>query len=346
MGEATNRHKTKAAMSMKERAVIVVAGPTASGKSALAVDLAREFADDFNGGVVINADSMQIYRDLPILTAQPDAAALTTAPHRLYGALALDDACTAARWAEMALKEIHQAQGAGKLPILVGGTGLYLKALAQGLSPIPETPAEQRAATQIAVDEIGSVELHRRLTEVDAEMASKLQPNDRQRVMRAWDVLQATGKSLAWWQKQPGTPPLGAAGEALRFRTHVVLPARDALYEACERRFDAMLAAGALDEVQAVVAKYPVAKWKAAGFKALGFRELAALLAGETNLEAATLAAKQATRNYAKRQSTWFRYQVPDAIFLSPDMVAMKFSQSYHASLRQNIRDFLLTVKQ
>ena len=164
--------------------------------------------------------------------------------------------------------------------------------------------------------------------------------------MRAWDVLQATGQSLAWWQQQPGEAPLGASGEALRFRTHVVLPARDALYEACERRFDAMLAAGALDEVREAAANYPAAKRQAGGFKALGFRELAGLLAGETSLEAATLAAKQATRNYAKRQSTWFRYQVPDAIFISPDRPAMKFSQSYHASLRQNIRDFLLTLKQ
>jgi tRNA dimethylallyltransferase len=341
MGEATNRHKTKAAMSMEECAVIVVAGPTASGKSALAVDLARDF-----DGVVINADSMQVYRDLPILTAQPDAAQLAAAPHRLYGALALDDACTAARWAAMALAEIHRAQGEAKLPILVGGTGLYLKALAQGLSPIPEVPQEQRAVTHAVVDEIGSAELHRRLAEADPEIAAKLQPNDRQRVMRAWDVLQATGKSLAWWQKQPGEAPQGAAGEALRFRTHVVLPARDALYEACERRFDAMLAAGALDEVRAAAAKYPAAKRQAAGFKALGFRELAGLVAGETSLEAATQGAKQATRNYAKRQLTWFRYQVPDAIFLSPDAPAMKFSQSYHASLRQNIRDFLLTVKQ
>ena len=319
---------------------VVIAGPTASGKSALALHPAQE-----EDGVVINADSMQVYRDLPILTAQPDASSMSAVPHRLYGVLALDDACTAARWADMALTEIHRAQGEGKLPILVGGTGLYLKALSQGLSPIPEVPMEQRAATHALVDEIGSADLHRRLAEVDAEMATKLQPNDRQRVMRAWDVLQATEKSLAWWQQQPGQAPRGAAGEALRFLTHVVLPARDALYEACERRFDAMLAAGALDEVRKAAAKYPATSWKAAGFKALGFRELAGLLAGETSLEAATLAAKQATRNYAKRQSTWFRYQVPDAIFLSPDAPAMKFSQSYHASLRQNIRNFLLTLK-
>ena len=341
MGEASIRHKMKAARGMQESAIIVIAGPTASGKSALAVDVARDF-----DGLIINADSMQVYRDLPILTAQPDAAALAAAPHRLYGVLALDDACTAARWAEMALGEIHRAQAAGKLPILVGGTGLYLKALTQGLSPIPDVPAEQRAATQALVDEIGAAELHRRLAKRDPEMARRLQPNDRQRVMRAWDVLTATGSSLAWWQQQPGEAPRGAMGGGLKFQTLVVLPPRPALYEACERRFDAMLATGALDEVRKAVAQYPVAKQDGAGagFKALGFRELAAVLSGEMTLEAAAIAARQATRNYAKRQSTWFRYQVLDAIFISPDGPAMKFSQSYHAGLRQKIRDFLLTL--
>ena len=340
MGEALPRHKTKAGMDMQERAVIVIAGPTASGKSALAVDLARDF-----DGIVINADSMQVYRDLPILTAQPDAAARDAAPHRLYGALALDDPCTAARWTELALAEIHRAQRAGNVPILVGGTGLYLKALTKGLSPIPEIPAAQRAASQTAVEEAGSAALHRRLAAVDPEMAERLKPNDRQRVMRAWDVLQTTGKSLAWWQLQPGEVPRGAAGEALRFLTLVVQPARDALYEACERRFDAMLDAGALDEVQAAVARYPAERQGAAGFKALGFRELAEVIGGTRSLADAALAARQATRNYAKRQSTWFRTQVQDATLVSPDLPAMKFSQSYHAGLRQNIRDFLLTLK-
>ncbi len=324
---------------MSERAVIVIAGPTASGKSALALDLARDF-----DGTVINADSMQVYRDLPILTAQPDAASLAAAPHRLYGALALDDACTAARWAEMALGEIHRALAENRLPILVGGTGLYLKALIQGLSPIPEIPAARRAATQELVAALGAPGLHARLAVADPEMAARLQPNDRQRVMRAWDVLQATGRSLAWWQQQPGTAPRSGAGEPLRFQSFVVLPPRPALYNACERRFDAMLAAGALDEVRAAVALYPAASRAGAGFKALGFRELAGVLAGTVSLEAATAAARQATRNYAKRQSTWFRTQAPDAIFISPDAAAMKFSQSYHAGLRQNIRDFLLTL--
>ncbi len=289
-------------------------------------------------------NSMQVYRDLPILTAQPDAASRAAAPHRLYGTLSLDDACTAARWAELALGEIHRALVQDRQPILVGGTGLYLKALIQGLSPIPEVPAAQRAASQELVAAHGAAALHARLAAADPEMAARLQPNDRQRVMRAWDVLQSTGRSLAWWQTQPGTPPRSAAGELLRFQSFVVLPPRPALYEACERRFDAMLAAGALDEVRAALARYPAASRAGAGFKALGFRELAEVLAGTVGLEAAAASARQATRNYAKRQSTWFRTQAPDAIFISPDAPAMKFSQSYHAGLRQNIRDFLLTL--
>jgi tRNA dimethylallyltransferase len=312
---------------------IVIAGATASGKSALALDLATEA-----GGIVINADSMQIYRDLPILTAQPDAASMEKLPHRLYGVLPLDDPATAARWAELAAQEIKAAWGAGRPPFLVGGTGLYLKALLEGFAPIPEIDPAYRVEAQALLAELGAAGLHARLQTQDPETAAKLRPSDSQRVMRAWEVLRATGKPLIWWQKQPSTPPL--AVEALSF---VTAPARDQLYAACDDRLITMVAKGAVEEVAAARQAYRGADQEQAGFKALGFRELARHLEGEWSLEAAVAAAQQATRNYAKRQGTWFRRQLPGATFLASDGEAMKFSQSSLAPLRHKIRDFLLT---
>ncbi|GAB2176763.1 tRNA (adenosine(37)-N6)-dimethylallyltransferase MiaA [Dongia sp. agr-C8] len=312
---------------------IVIAGATASGKSALALDLAADL-----GGTVINADSMQIYRDLPILTAQPEAAAMAALPHRLYGILPLDDPATAARWAELAAEEIKAAWATGRAPLLVGGTGLYLRALLEGFAPIPEIDPVHRAEAQALLAELGAEGLHARLATQDPDTAAKLRPSDSQRLMRAWEVLAATGKPLAWWQKQPSTPPL--AVEALCF---VTAPARDQLYAACDDRLITMVAKGALDEVTAARRAYPGADPEQAGFKALGFRELARHLDGAWSLEEAVAAAQQATRNYAKRQGTWFRRQLPGAIFLAPDREAMKFSQSYLAPIRHKIRDFLLT---
>jgi tRNA dimethylallyltransferase len=322
----------KAAAGDKLKAV-VIAGATASGKSALAVELAAEF-----GGTIINADSMQIYRDLPILTAQPDATSMAKVPHRLYGVLPLDDPATAARWAELAAQEIKTAWGAGRPPFLVGGTGLYLKALLEGFAPIPEIDPRFRVEAQALLAELGPGGLHARLAARDPATAAKLRPSDSQRLMRAWEVLAATGKPLAWWQAQPSTTPL--AVEALSF---VTAPARDALYAACDDRFITMVARGARDEVAAARRAHAGADQEQAGFKALGFRELARHLDGETSLEEAVAAARQATRNYAKRQSTWFRRQLANAIFLAPGGEAMKFSQSYLAPIRHKIRDFLLT---
>jgi tRNA dimethylallyltransferase len=313
---------------------IVIAGATASGKSALALDLAAEV-----GGIVINADSMQIYRDLPILTAQPDAASMAAVPHRLYGVLPLDDAATAARWAELAAQEIKAAWQAGRPPFLVGGTGLYLKALLEGFAPIPDIDPSHRSEAQALLAELGAAGLHARLHAHDPATAAKLRPSDSQRLMRAWEVLSGTGKSLAWWQKQASTPP--APITPLSF---VTTPARDQLYAACDDRLITMVAKGAVQEVAAARRAYPKADQDQAGFKALGFRELARHIEGELSLEDAVAAAQQATRNYAKRQGTWFRRQLPGATFLAPDGEAMKFSQSYLASTRYKIRDFLLTL--
>lgn len=313
--------------------VVVIAGATASGKSALALALAAEV-----GGTIINADSMQIYRDLPILTAQPDAASMRAVPHRLYGILALDDPATAGRWAALAAREIEAAWGAGRPPFLVGGTGLYLRALLEGFAPIPEIDPAHRAAAQALLAELGAAGLHARLQERDPETAAKLRPTDSQRLMRAWEVFAATGKPLAWWQAQPSTPPVPV--EALSL---VTAPARDQLYAACDDRLITMVARGAVDEVAAARLAHPGADQEQAGFKALGYRELARHLDGALSLEAAVTAAQQATRNYAKRQGTWFRRQLPSATFLASDREAMKFSQSSLAPIRYKIRDFLLT---
>jgi tRNA dimethylallyltransferase len=311
--------------------VVILAGPTASGKSALAVDLAEAL-----DGTIINADSMQVYRDLPILTAQPDAAELHRVPHRLYGFLGLDDACDAQRWAELAAAEIDAVLAAGRVPILVGGTGLYIKALTTGFSPLPPIPEEVRTEARRLVAKQGAPAVHALLAVRDPAMAAVLKPTDKQRVARAWEVLLATERPLSWWQAQPPVPPT-----THRFLSFILNPDRAELYQAVDGRFAAMVARGALDEVVRAEALPP--ETVAGGRKALGYPELAAVVAGRMPLEAAISAAQQATRRYAKRQLTWFRHQVALANFISPDMPAMKFSQSYTAETRHKIRDFLLT---
>jgi tRNA dimethylallyltransferase len=319
--------------------VLVVAGPTASGKSALAARLARDL-----DGIVINADSMQVYRDLPVLTAQPSRAEQSTVPHRLYGFLALDDVCSAERWATLARREIDAAHDAGKLPILCGGTGLYLRALMQGFSPIPDVPADVRQAARDLLDEIGSAALRDRLAAGDPVSAARLHANDRQRIVRAWEVLRATGKPLSEWQQVPPTAPAD-----LRFLSFVLLPERAALYHACDQRFLAMLRHGAMAEVRAVLRRYPELYRPdrappEGGAKALGFWGLARHVREGSEASAETIAdAQQQTRNYAKRQGTWFRNQMPNENFITPEPPDMQFSESSYAGIRQKIRGFLLT---
>jgi tRNA dimethylallyltransferase len=331
ISEAAGRHKP----------VLVVAGPTASGKSALAARLAREF-----GGVVINADSMQVYRDLPILTAQPSAAAQAAVPHRLYGFLALDDVCSADRWATLARQEIDAAHKAGNLPTLCGGTGLYLRALMQGFSPIPDVPDDVRQAARDLLAEIGSAALRERLAASDPVSAARLHANDRQRIARAWEVLQATGRPISAWQEMSPVAPGN-----LRFLSFVLLPERTALYRACDQRFLAMLNVGALEEVRRALALYPDLYRPdrtppEGGAKALGFWGLARhAWEGSAVLEETVAAAQQQTRNYAKRQGTWFRNQMPNENFITPGPTDMQFSESSYAGISQKIRDFLLTER-
>ena len=283
------------------RGVIVLAGPTASGKSSLALSVAETLGTRGVAAVLINADSMQVYRELRTLTARPSAADEARVPHRLYGVMPAADACSAERWRHLALGEISAAISTGKLPILVGGTGLYIRALLDGLAPVPEIPDTVRTAAKAAFDRLGGDAFHRALTERDPTGAARIKPGDRQRLLRAWEVLEATGRPLSDWQQAE------QGGLDLPALKILIEADREVLYARCDARFDAMIEAGALDEVRVLAEAGLDAELPA--MKALGVPALLAHLAGEMDLEEAGRAAKQATRNYAKRQVTWFRHQ-------------------------------------
>ena len=310
--------------------VMMIGGPTASGKSALAAAVAAEWH-----GTVINADSMQVYRELSLLTARPHGAELQAAPHRLYGVLSGAEACSAGRWRDLAAAEVEASLAAGRLPILVGGTGLYLKAFAEGLNEIPPVPEAIRTAARAELATLGKAAFHARLAARDPAMAAQLRPGDSQRLLRAWEVLTATGRSLAEWQAAPATPP------PYRFAKLCLLPPRPALYAACDARLAAMVGpkeegGGALDEVAALLAlkldpALPV-------MKAVGVPEFARYLAGECRLEAALAAAQQATRRYAKRQVTWLRHQ-----FIGNDPTVLVMETQYSESLKG---DFFAKIRQ
>jgi len=280
----------------KRPPVALIAGPTASGKSDLALRLAEA-----TGGAIVNADSAQVYRDLPILSAAPTVNDRIRAGHRLYGVLEGTQPCTAADWAEMAKAEISQLHGQGRLPILVGGTGLYLRTLLDGIAPIPPIDPAVRAR----VRGNGVAENLAELKPIDPVAATTLNPRDTTRIARALEVVRSTGKTLAQWQLQRAG---GIAGE-IDLKALVLLPPRPWLYERCDRRFAAMVEQGALAEVEALFARQldpnlPV-------MRAIGVPELGAHLRGEWSLDWAIAAGQQATRRYAKRQYTWFSHQPP-----------------------------------
>jgi tRNA dimethylallyltransferase len=306
--------------------VLVIAGPTASGKSGLALRLAEAF-----DGVVINADSMQVYRELRILTARPSAEAEARAPHRLYGVIPAVDPCSLARWRAMALAEIAEVGRAGKLAILCGGTGMYLKGLMQGISEIPEIATETRAAARALQAEIGGAALRARLAEEDPETAARLHDGDTQRLIRAWEVVRGTGRALSDWTREPDQAP-----EDLRFFSTLLMPPRAELYAACDARLVEMIAGGGLEEVWDVMDQGIDASLPA--MQALGVPQLASQLHGDSTPEAALALAQQETRRYAKRQMTWFRNQ------LLPNMTLNeKLSESLLAEIFIKIRQFLLT---
>lgn len=308
--------------------VVIVTGPTASGKSRLGLDLAETF-----DGTVINADSMQVYRELRILTDRPGDEALARAPHRLFGILPAAVACSAGQWRDLALDAMREASQAGRLPILVGGTGLYLKSLLHGLAPVPNIPAFVSRTARERHRRLGDEKFHADLSQRDPEMAARVRPTDAQRMIRAWEVVEATGQSLAHWQSLPETG--GPAG--FRFATILLSPPREKLYAACEARFTDMLESGAVEETRALLALG--LEGGAPVMKAVGVPEIARYLAGDWSLDEAASVARQATRRYVKRQMTWFRHQ------LDADLVLEAPSTPEDAGrAKEFVRQFLLTL--
>lgn len=279
------------------RGAVLIAGPTASGKSALALALAERL-----GGVVINADSMQVYRELRVLTARPEAAALARAPHRLYGVISAAERCSAGRWADMALAEVAAARAAGRLPILVGGTGLYFRALLEGLPPVPDVPEAMLAQVDAAYREQGGTAFQVALAREDPA-ALRLRPADRQRLVRLRAVLMATGRRLADWQAERAGPRL--EGPCVRL---AIDPPRAQVHARIDARVPEMIAQGALAEVLALLALGLDPGLPA--MKAVGVQALAAHLRGELGLDEAIERVRAATRQYAKRQWTWIRHQM------------------------------------
>ena len=280
---------------------ILIAGPTASGKSAVALALAERL-----GGTVINADSMQLYHELHILTARPSEAEERLAPHRLYGTVPASEAFSVGRWLEAAQAAITEARGEGRVPILVGGTGLYFKALLEGLTPVPDIPVELRVYWREQSERLGAEALHRELVARDPGMAGKLRPSDPQRIVRALEVIDATGVSLSEWQGAPAAPVLDAE-TVMRL---VIAQEREPLYAGIDARFERMIEAGALEEVEALLRLGLDDSLPA--MRAHGVREFRAYLAGTCSLEEAKIKSKTETRRYAKRQMTWARRYMAD----------------------------------
>jgi tRNA dimethylallyltransferase len=287
---------------------ILIAGPTASGKSALALALAERL-----GGVVINADAMQVYRDLHIITARPSPQDEARAPHRLYGHVDAADNYSVGRWCRDAGAALDAAARDRCCPILVGGTGLYFKALTQGLSAVPPTPPEIRAAVRARGDAEGVAALHAELNRRDPAAAARLRPGDRMRIARALEVLEATGRPLADWHRG-GMPAVLDPEAAVKVFLAVD---RAELGRRIDARFDAMLAAGALEEVRALSARGLDPMLPA--MKAHGVPWLLRHLAGEITLAAAAEGGKRDTKRYTKRQVTWFRHQMPGWTWIAPE---------------------------
>jgi len=277
---------------------LFIAGPTASGKSAFALAAAKQL-----NGTIINADSMQVYDTLRVVTARPSAAEMEAMPHCLYGHVAAGAAYSVGQWQGDALEAIAQAQQAGRLPIIIGGTGLYFKSLSDGLVDIPDIPDDVRQSLRAAMARNGAAHMHTLLAACDSALAARVNRNDGQRILRGLEVFQATGQKLSVWQQQKTKVPL-----TYPVLNVLLMPQRDWLYARCNQRFEQMIEAGAMAEIEALQAldlapDTPV-------MKALGVPELMGHLLGQLSLEEAVSIAQQQTRRYAKRQMTWFRNQM------------------------------------
>ena len=301
---------------------ILIAGPTASGKSALALRLAEEI-----GGVIVNADSMQVYRELRVLTARPTPEEEARVPHRLYGIVSAAEAFSVGQWTERARAALEEAWASGRVPIVVGGTGLYFEALTKGLADIPDVPEAVRTETRALLAEEGAAGLYARLAERDPAGAARLRPSDPQRIARAWEVLTATGRPLAEWQRTPEPSPL-AGGVRL-----VLDPPRATLHARCDARLASMVEQGALEEVRALAALNVPPDRPA--MRALGVPHFLRHVRGQMPLDRALADAQTATRRYVKRQSTWFRHRMADWTFLAeedPDRLAKQALQRFRLS--------------
>lgn len=290
---------------------MLIAGPTASGKSALALRIAES-----HRGVVINTDSMQVYRDLRVLTARPTPSDEARAPHRLYGTVDAAQNFSAGAWVEAAAAALAEARAGGLLPIFVGGSGLYFKALTRGLSAVPAIAPQVRDDVRARLEQGGVTALHAELAARDPVTAARLNPNDRSRIARALEVVEATGRSLSDWHRD-ALPPLLPPDQVTAL---FLAPERDELYARIDARFEVMLAAGALDEVAALAARQLDPLLPA--MKAHGVPALIRHLAGELSRDEAAAIGCADTRHYAKRQFTWFRHQLPEFEWVRPEAAA------------------------
>ena len=281
-----------------KKPLALIAGPTASGKSALALRLAEA-----RGGTVINADSAQVYRDLRLVSARPGPEEEARVPHRLYGYRDGADACSAADWAADAKVAIAEAHAAGRLPVLVGGTGLYIRTLLEGIAPVPDIDRQVRAVVRA----LAVAEAHAALAREDPEAAARIRPSDTTRTARALEVVRSTGRTLGAWQQARA----GGIGGEVQLAPLILLPPRDWLYARCDDRFETMLSGQGLVEVASLMARNLPAL--APVMRAIGVREIAACLRGELTRAQALDAGRTATRQYAKRQYTWFNRQPPEA---------------------------------
>jgi tRNA dimethylallyltransferase len=314
---------------IKHNSCVLLAGPTASGKSGLAIALAKEF-----DGVVINGDSMQVYDELRVITARPSAEEEAQCPHRLYGVLAPDEVCSAPLWRDLALGEISKCHEEGKLPIIVGGTGLYFEILTRGIADIPKINPEIREGLRILQKEEGNQPIYDRLVEKDPQSAARLNLGDSQRLLRALEVVEDTGTTLGdWHRKSPDGPILETPYAWL-----ALTPDRDWLYDRCNRRLDWMIDEGdAIAEVEALLALNLDKSVPA--MKALGVPEIAAFLTGDMTRDEAKERIKMQTRRYAKRQLTWVRNKMSEAKTSSA-----QDSESLCSEFFPFIRQFLLTA--
>jgi tRNA dimethylallyltransferase len=302
----------------------LIAGPTAGGKSALALALSRLLPV-----TIINADASQVYSDLRILSARPTEAEEEEAPHRLFGTVDGATACSAADWSEAAKQAITESLDKERLPILVGGTGLYIRTLLDGIAPVPEIDPLIREAVRALPVQVAFDALSRE----DPEAAARLSPADSTRIARALEVIRSTGKAISEWHRDMN----GGIGNDVRLCPLILLPPRDWLYERCDARFDAMVEQGALDEVRALLARKLDAKLPV--MTAIGVREMAEVIANPENLEVGKGAAQRATRNFAKRQYTWFKNQPPPEW----ERITLQLDADVITNLAIKLRDTALT---